>query len=210
MMPGAIPAGSFEVQLRDDRSRTIAARTGTMLLVPFTGFDGASKPGNDGFHRVDLVENKPTSTRPALRFTSTSGGAPSDSALQFIYHFDPGWQYTEAAPSAALATIPPDADSLLLWIREDGSDNALRARFVDSTGQFFQPDMGRLATTDWRATEIPLDGKTSTAHWGGANDGVPHPPLRWDSLLLIDSANKAAPKSGEVLVAAPYYVLSNH
>ena len=37
------------------------------------------------------------------------------------------------------------------------------------------------------------------AHWGGANDGEAHFPIRWDSLFLLDANRQEV--SGEVWVA---------
>jgi hypothetical protein len=53
---------------------------------------------------------------------------------------------------------------------------------------------------------IPFIGE-SGGSWGGANDGVPHAPLVWDGLILVDSANRENAHKGEVLIAAPIYVL---
>jgi hypothetical protein len=30
------------------------------------------------------------------------------------------------------------------------------------------------------------------AHWGGANDGVIHYPITWDSIFLLDNVSKEA------------------
>jgi hypothetical protein len=51
---------------------------------------------------------------------------------------------------------------------------------------------------------IPLDAGNS-GHWGGADDGVIHYPIRWDTLLLIDSARREK-TAGEVYLASPLLV----
>jgi hypothetical protein len=51
---------------------------------------------------------------------------------------------------------------------------------------------------------IPLEGKISGGPWNGADDGVPHPPLHWDALILIDSARRQA-HEGHVRLASPFY-----
>jgi hypothetical protein len=56
---------------------------------------------------------------------------------------------------------------------------------------------------------ILLNGRGRRAHWAGANDGVPHAPLAWDGLILVDSANRETPHGGEVLIAAPHYVVAS-
>ena len=56
----------------------------------------------------------------------------------------------------------------------------------------------------WRYVSFPLDG-THSGHWGGANDGMIHYPIHWDTLLLIDSADRQQTQ-GEVYLAAPTLV----
>jgi hypothetical protein len=51
---------------------------------------------------------------------------------------------------------------------------------------------------------MPLDGG-NVGHWGGADDGVVHWPVRWDTYLLIDKDRGRAGK-GEVLMAGPVLV----
>jgi len=55
---------------------------------------------------------------------------------------------------------------------------------------------------------VPLDGSLIGSHWGGAGDGVPHAPLSWEGLVLIDSARRDAPHRGEILIASPFYVFA--
>ena len=38
-------------------------------------------------------------------------------------------------------------------------------------------------------------------HWGGANDGVVHLPIEWDSLFLLDGNRRAM--EGEIFLSAP-------
>ena len=92
-----------------------------------------------------------------------------------------------------------------MWVRSGTADDHLRSRFRDATGQTFQIDLGRLGGPGWRPVTVPLDGPSPGNHWGGTNDGVPHPPLAWDALILIDSADRNAPHHGEVRLTAPFY-----
>jgi len=48
---------------------------------------------------------------------------------------------------------------------------------------------------------FPLDDPRA-GHWGGANDGLPHYPLRWNTLLLIDSADRHQTQ-GEIYLSGP-------
>ena len=44
---------------------------------------------------------------------------------------------------------------------------------------------GLVTWTGWKWIEIPMTGQLQ--HWGGANDGVIHYPIRWETLLLVDN-----------------------
>ena len=54
----------------------------------------------------------------------------------------------------------------------------------------------------WRRVEIPLDG-AGAGSWGG--DGKVDPPVRWDTVLLIDSTRDGG--AGAVEFAAPVLVV---
>ena len=77
---------------------------------------------------------------------------------------------------------------------------------VDSTGQTFQPDGERLDYTDWRYIAFPLKG-TAQGHWGGANDGVVHYPIRLETMFLMDSAARQK-TAGTIYIASPTLVHS--
>ncbi len=82
-----------------------------------------------------------------------------------------------------------------MWVYSDGSKNLLRARFIDATGQTFQPDGGDLTGTGWRYVTFPLHA--GGGHWGGANDDKVHYPIRLDTLLLIDTPDQKGTR-GEI------------
>lgn len=86
-----------------------------------------------------------------------------------------------------------------MWIRSDGSGDALRMRFTDATGQTFQPDAGLLDWKGWRYVEFLLQGNNS-GRWGGADDGIIHYPIHKDTMLLIDSPGGRG-GSGQISVA---------
>jgi hypothetical protein len=79
--------------------------------------------------------------------------------------------------------------------------NFLRIRLVDDAGQTFQFDGPRLDWTDWRWVVFDLLNPGTHSHWGGPNDGVVRPPLRLDTLLLLDSTRDAS--SGTLYFAHP-------
>ena len=80
---------------------------------------------------------------------------------------------------------------------------APRLRVTDARGQTWQPSSGPLDWQGWNYVEFDL--KPSTPHWGGANDGVMHFPLSWDSVFLLDNSSKKA-MQGTVYLAAPVVI----
>jgi hypothetical protein len=131
--------------------------------------------------------------------------APGVPTLKIAYAFEPGWKFIRLAPRAeALRPIEGEPRAFGLWLYGDGSGNIVRLRFTDSTGQTFQPGGDRLTWKGWRYVQFPMQG-SDAGHWGGENDGVVHWPVRWDTLLLIDSAARQK-TAGEVYLAWPVLV----
>lgn len=137
---------------------------------------------------------------PALAADGLPANAP---ALQLDYRFDAGWKFLRLAPPAAMP-IDGKPIALGLWIRGDGSGNSPRMRFADSTGQVFQPTAPELHYKGWRYVEFPLDSG-QVGHWGGANDGIIHYPIRLDTLFLLDSPNRKG-TAGSIQITAPVLI----
>jgi hypothetical protein len=108
--------------------------------------------------------------------------------IELHYQFADGWRFAMLRPPGDQREIEGKPKMLGMWAHGDGSGNVLRSRFVDATGQTFQPDYGVIDWTGWKWIAMPLDG-TSAGHWGGANDGVIHYPIAWDSVALVDNMN---------------------
>jgi hypothetical protein len=201
-----LPAPSerpFAVVLKDRQGQTVA-RTEVQRYAPLAGFPAAA--GDSPFQEIRFVENVTQPPTP-LTAVNTPVGSPAPVAVRFAYQFPKGWQYAEIAPRQKLP-IPTGAKALMVWVHSDGSGDFLRARYTDSTGQTFQPDLPKLEWKGWRLIAIPLDGSGPGGHWGGANTGVPTGPLTWEGLLLIDSSNRELAHGGELLLAAPAYVFA--
>lgn len=117
---------------------------------------------------------------------------PAAQALQIQYDFAPGWKFLRlaAVTREPLAGFPK---ALGVWVYGDASGDVLNARFVDVTGQTFQPTAGRIDWSGWRFVRFRMDGKES-GHWGGSNDGVIQYPVYLDTLLLVDSPGKRGGK----------------
>jgi hypothetical protein len=102
---------------------------------------------------------------------------------------------------AALAPIEGQPKALGLWLDGDDSGVLPYLRFADSSGQLFQEGGGPIDWQGWRYVLIYMDTPRGR-HWGGANDGVIHYPIRWDSLLLIENPFPH-PMQGSLYVSAP-------
>ena len=134
-------------------------------------------------------------------------GLPGSAAncLKITYRFDQGWKFVGLRPKTdALRRVEGRPRSVGMWIHCDGTGNTLRLRVVDATGQTLQPDGEVMRGKGWRYITFSLDG-THAGHWGGANDGMFHYPLRWDSLLLIDSSHQKKTE-GVIYVGMPTFI----
>lgn len=121
----------------------------------------------------------------------------SGNALRIDYDFDKGWKFLRVAPQGVKRDIGT-AKQLGLWVYGDGSENILNMRFTDQTGQTFQPSAGPIQWKGWRYVTFDL-GSANAGHWGGANDGVVHGPLRIDTTALVDSYDRRGGK-GEIYI----------
>jgi hypothetical protein len=182
------PAGGLLVQLVEGDD-LFGVPLVTARYEPMPGFPA-------GFQLVPFADNHAGAPK-ALE--------PQPSGLVVSYQFDPGWRYAMVTPQGQ-TTIPEGAKALVVWIEADGSGDSLRSRIRDRTGQTFQADLGQLDWNGWRPVTIPLDGRGDGTHWGGAADGVPHGPLAWEALILIDSARQKEAHQGTLRVASPFYV----
>ena len=107
-------------------------------------------------------------------------------ALRLEYRLGAGWRFVRVTPPAGWGPMEGRPVELGMWVFGDGSGNLLRCRFTDSASQTFQPHYGPVDWKGWHFVSLPLSGKDA-GHWGGPNDGVIHYPIRWDTVLLIDS-----------------------
>lgn len=151
------------------------------------------------------VDNAGTGGKP-LKTTIDRAGGRDERVLKIIYEFDAGWRYLVVRPRKPLP-IPDKAREVLMWLKGDGSNAYVRCRIGDSSGQTFQPDLGRLDFEGWKLIRIPLDGSAPGGRWGGAGDGVPHPPLHWEAVLLLDSPDRDKGGRGAAVLASPSYRL---
>lgn len=137
---------------------------------------------------------------------SSPAGMPS---LKLSYRFEPGWKFANIQPhsespvKSALTKVEGKPKALGLWVYGDNSNNVLRMRYLDATGQTFQPQGTSLNWKGWRYYEFPLDG--SGGFWGGAGDGQIHYPIQLDSLFILDSI-RTENNRGEIYISDPTWV----
>ncbi len=112
------------------------------------------------------------------------------------YWFGAGWRYLMLVPPASLTGIPGVPSEVGVWAYLDGSGNWVIVRLVDATNQTHQLYLGRATGTGWHYLTAPATGGF---HFGGADDGVLHPPLRWGNPFLLDSVG-AGPSPRHVFV----------
>ncbi len=127
---------------------------------------------------------------------------PGMNCLKIQYRYDPGWKFVRMIPEReSLRKIEGRPKALGLWIYGDGQGNSPRLRIVDSTGQTFQPESDPIDWKGWRYVLFAMDGSRG-GHWGGANDGVIHYPIRFDTLFLLDSPGGKATQ-GAIYISSP-------
>jgi len=127
--------------------------------------------------------------------------------FRITYQFDAGWKYICLKPQPPPLEVEGQPQAVGLWIKGSARGIVPRLRFVDATGQTFQPDGPRLSgereDREWRYIVFPL--RADVAHWGGAADGVIHYPIRIETLCLLDNVDRDK-QSGEVTIAAPVLI----
>ena len=121
--------------------------------------------------------------------------------VKLNYQCDEGWKFFRIVPPEGKAReIAGKPAGLGLWVYGDGRNASPRLRLVDATGQTFQPTAAAIDWTGWRYLEF--DFNAPAGHWGGANDGVMHFPIQWDTLFLIDNVSRQKCE-GTLYLASP-------
>ena len=181
------------LRLEDDRGRTV-------LRVPPRRFAPVDFLSAGHLRLVPDGDPKVGSEQSAADGTPPEGPpAPGMGTLRLAYRFEAGWKFVRLSPAAA-RPIEGRPRAFGLWIFGDGEGNSPRLRFVDTTGQCFQPSAEAITWKGWRYVTFPMDG-SGAGHWGGAGDGTVHYPIRWDALFLLDSRRQKT--AGTLYLAGP-------
>ncbi len=186
----------WQVRVSDERGATaFAAAASFRRAFAFTAEPG--KPIAD----LRLIMDDGDRNVPLAATLAGCAGRDGAPGARLNYEFGQGWRFLPIAPVGNTA-IEGRPDRMYVWVHGDGGGDWLRCRFVDATGQTFQPDGGRIDFKGWKLVEFPLRG--NLGFWGGAADGVIHYPIRWNAVLLIDSATRESHAGGIVIGEAAF------
>jgi hypothetical protein len=194
----------FSVELHD-RADPQGRLLGSLSFPPQTTLADFAKLGEASLARewAIVADGDPNvNSTQSITTAAAPPGGPWDNGkkvLRVVYQFRKGWKFVRLVPTNEAVEGYPFR--LAMWVFGDGSGNTLRMRFRDATGQTFQPRGVRMTWKDWQYVEFLLFGHEMD-HWGGANDGEVHNPIRIDTLLLIDG-NRKDDQPHEIYVCGP-------
>ena len=135
---------------------------------------------------------------------SPGDAPPFPKSIQIDYAVEPGWCFWQWGPRKKLELPASRPSKVMLWVHGPAFTDRMLCRVVDATEQSFKTAPVSKTRDGWELIELWLD--KSLAHWGGADDGVMHPPLRWTSYYLQESREARAGTTcltGVVLAWAP-------
>jgi hypothetical protein len=187
-------------------------KRGSLILLAhsyggrFTWVDDFTRPkAGDDYAAVGDGDAKVLSTQKADVVDAPEPAPNGDTkVLRLDYSWEAGWKFVQVLLPNERAEIKGQPKAVQMYVYGDGSGNLARLRVMDATGQTFQPTGGPIDWKGWKLMTFPLDGRDA-GHWGGANDGVLHYPLRWSTPFLLDSA-KREKQSGTIYITAPVLV----
>ena len=185
----ANPAAPIVATVLDDHVQTVA-ESGPVLwkAVKLDGGLGAWTEGDNKIAGSASAELADAPEPPV---------AGMGKAVKITYRLGNGWRYAVATPKAN--AIDFEAKELGMWLYGDGSGNKLVCRVADKTGQVFQASYGAITWTGWRWVTMRFAGD-DVYHFGGANDGVIHYPIKLQSMVLLDNAKREVDKDLTVYV----------
>jgi len=197
------------LSVKDKRGETVLIAAAERLA---SADDFARYPpgGQPEAYQVLLEGDPQVASQQILSAAAPPGGPPYPGmgCLKLVYHFTPGDKLIRVTPLAEdIKAIRGEPTSFGLWVYGGGDGNTLGLRFVDETGQVFQEGGSPITWKGWRYAVFPM-GTALAKHWGGADDGVIHYPIRWDTLFLISNAERKETQ-GIVFLSAPTLIFGN-
>jgi hypothetical protein len=180
--------------------------------------------------QADAVRVFPDGDAAVASMQSLADGQPAEGAsvsgtpsVGLRYRFGAGWKFVRIEPKdAAARKIEGTPKAFGIWVHGDGQGGTPCIRVRDETGQTHQGRGEPVSWKGWRYVTFPLrpsadsgqtmiplpdagaEQRVTWSHWGGANDGVVHTPIEWDSLFLLDGNRRAM--EGEIFLSAPTLV----
>lgn len=199
-MPAADVPMQIEVAREDGAVVAVRRR---FRLKPIAGWGaapmkvGANTDGRPAVrHQISLEHIAVPDDCPAAPGEAVRISVATEAGYQYFpVTFDrPGDRRIEGRPHA-----------LLLWARAEGDPLRLTCRVEDSSGEVFQPyRVDVVPDSGWRLIRLPWMA-AGTGRWGGDQDGVPTPPLKWQAALLLDR-DHARGQTGAVIVAGAAFL----
>jgi hypothetical protein len=172
--------GSARVRLLEGGETT--SDSGAVRLRPLDVTVATARAHNDGDGNV--------AAEFQIADVELGPDAPAAKGLRFTYRYAAGWKFVRIAPHAP-ARVEGRPSAIGIWVRGDGSRNAVRMRFRDATGWTWQPHLGRLDFKGWRFMTAPMDS-VHVGHWGGTGDDSKIAyPITMDTFVLVDSTRAA-------------------
>jgi len=191
------------VLVKDSKGETVLSVAPARLVSEddFARYPSGTHPEA---YQLVVEGNAEVLSQQVLSVAAPPGGPPYPGmgCLEVEYHFMPGNKMIRVTTLAEhIKKIEGEPNSFGLWVYGDGAGNTLGLRFVDQTGQVFQEGGSPITWKGWRYAVFPM-GAMQANHWDGADDGVIHYPIRWDTLFLINNAERKETR-GVVFISAP-------
>ncbi len=144
----------------------------------------------EAYRLWDEGEEKRTIDLTGVVADAPGDNPPFPKAVKIDYAIEPGWCFWQWGPNGNPELPAPQPDKVMLWVHGPKFSDRMLLRVADATGQTFQTGSALKTRDGWELVELSL--QSPVGHWGGANDGVIHPPLRWTSYYLQDPAKAAS------------------
>jgi hypothetical protein len=153
----------------------------------------------DGDSKIKSEQSVTVHSAPTPLFDSDSP------VLKIDYHFyGQGWKFLGVFPNKAEnRKINGQPIGFGVWVYGDSQMQTIKMRIEDSLHQIIQirPASGStIDWTGWRYVQFLLNDFDS--HWNGSNDGIPHYPLEFQTLFLLDNIKQTDIKSS-IYISSP-------